>query len=160
MTFYFVDTSALAKRYLSEAGSGWVRSWIAAEAGHTITLSQIASVELASVLARRVREGHLRPAIAQGLYSSFRHHVSRHYVVTPVTGDLLDQAAMLSFRHRLRSLDAIQLSSALETQSLAGAAIQFISSDANLLSVAALEGLKTDNPLDHLDRGQTHAPSN
>lgn len=28
---FFVDTSALNKRYLPEAGSAWVRSWITAD---------------------------------------------------------------------------------------------------------------------------------
>ncbi|MEZ4672161.1 MAG: type II toxin-antitoxin system VapC family toxin [Anaerolineae bacterium] len=51
MTTYFVDTSALAKRYFSEAGSTWVQSWIEPAAGNTIVIAELALVEMRSVLA-------------------------------------------------------------------------------------------------------------
>ena len=47
---YFADTSVLAKRYLSEMGSSWVLSWIEPSVNHVIVLSELAFVEIRSVL--------------------------------------------------------------------------------------------------------------
>src|SRR2546421_104043 len=53
----FIDTSALAKRYLSEVGSTWVRSVTAPAAGHVVIIAGVTVVEMFSLLARRGREG-------------------------------------------------------------------------------------------------------
>lgn len=59
MTVYFVDTSALIKRYIPEVGSGWVISWIEPQAGNTIMISDLSTVEIVSGLSRRQREGNI-----------------------------------------------------------------------------------------------------
>jgi len=59
---------------------------------------------------------------------------------------ILDQARLLITRYPLRSLDAIQLASAIEAANLLREAITFVSGDNNLLNAAASEGFLTDNP--------------
>ena len=43
MSAFFVDTSALAKRYLAETGSAWVRSWILPRTGNVTIITRLAS---------------------------------------------------------------------------------------------------------------------
>ena len=55
MTVYFMDSSAISKRYMTEIGSVWVRSLAAPAAGHVIVIAQLALVEVSSALARKQR---------------------------------------------------------------------------------------------------------
>lgn len=64
MSDYFLDSSALAKRYLSEVGTVWVRDLVNPIAGHIIWIAEIAKVEVASALAARQRAPQRDAAVA------------------------------------------------------------------------------------------------
>lgn len=149
MSTLFVDTSALAKRYLTETGSAWMRSVTSPVAGSVIVIAAVTTIEMFSLLARRVREGTLPGANATLLGNTFLLHVEGEYLTVPVDSRVLVQARDLVGRHPLRTLDAIQLASALRAGAILGEAITFISSDRNLLAAAGAEGLSTDDPLTH-----------
>ncbi|HOT92831.1 MAG TPA: type II toxin-antitoxin system VapC family toxin [Anaerolineae bacterium] len=59
MTTYYVDSSALVKRYVNETGSDWLQALCTPTAGHTLALAHIGLVELAAALAMKVRQGTL-----------------------------------------------------------------------------------------------------
>jgi hypothetical protein len=61
---FFLDSSALAKRYVSEPGSAWIQAITTPEAHHQIVIARIAWVEVLSALARRQREVSLPSAAA------------------------------------------------------------------------------------------------
>ena len=109
MTSFFVDTSALAKRYVVEIGSAWVRSWIDPRAGNVVLISALATVEMLSLLERRKREGTMAAQAVALLESDFQSHVDFQYLVNPVDAAVLDQARQLIRNHQLRTLDAVQL---------------------------------------------------
>ena len=48
MTEYYLDASALVKRYADEAGSGRIRQITAREAQHTILLAEMTLAEVAA----------------------------------------------------------------------------------------------------------------
>jgi predicted nucleic acid-binding protein len=56
MTTYYLDTSALSKRYVQEIGTEWIRA-LAAKDEHTLLTARVTMVEVYSALARRKREG-------------------------------------------------------------------------------------------------------
>ncbi len=56
MALTYLDSSALAKRYLPEVGSAWVARLCQQE---PVAISLVALPKLAFALARRVREGAL-----------------------------------------------------------------------------------------------------
>jgi uncharacterized protein len=56
---YFLDSSALLKRYIPEIGTTWVQNLTAKASGNTLLISRITSVEILSAIARRQREGSL-----------------------------------------------------------------------------------------------------
>ena len=55
MTDYYVDASALVKRYANEPGSTWVLQIIEPSAQHTILLAEITLAEVAAALAAKQR---------------------------------------------------------------------------------------------------------
>ena len=75
MTRFFLDTSAVVKRYLPEIGTAWVRRLSNPASGNTIVLSEITLVEVASALAARHRapRGISRRACNRAL-TLFRRH--------------------------------------------------------------------------------------
>lgn len=149
MSLYFVDSSALAKRYLNETGSLWVLSWIEPSAGNIILISELAFVEIQSLLARRVHEGTLTQDAAVGLRTDFLLHYRDYYLVVHIETTVLREAGALVNRYRLRTLDAIQLACAKQAARMLDEPIAFIAGDKALLSAAAGEDFATDSPYLH-----------
>lgn len=72
MTAYFVDSSALVKRYVPETGSAWIQALSAQETGNSLFIARITWVEVLSALARREREGSLTPTDRTLIIQKFR----------------------------------------------------------------------------------------
>ena len=56
MSNYYFDSSAVVKRYLTEAGSVWVRTCFSTPRLHSVVIAEIALVEVISALSRRHRD--------------------------------------------------------------------------------------------------------
>jgi len=82
---YFLDTSALVKRYVAEAGSDRVMS-VVGEPGATIVIADLARVEFASALRRRVREGDVTEDQQRVLRIAFASHLVRDYPTASIRG--------------------------------------------------------------------------
>jgi hypothetical protein len=146
LSLYFVDTSTLAKRYIPETGTQWALTWIVPAANNTILVSDMASVEMYSLLARRGREHFLPQANITILQSLVLLHMQHEYLVLPTHDAILAGARNLVNRYPLRTLDALHLAAALEAKMVLAIPMTFVSADRNLLSAAASQGLLTDNP--------------
>jgi uncharacterized protein len=149
LKLFFVDTSALVKRHIIEQGSLWVRTWILPRYQHEIYISRLTTVEIVSVLMRRQRENTLRAAEVHQIRKNFGEHVRRQYRIVEMNREILDLARRLLKRRSLRTLDAIQLASALHIKRHLSDPIVFVTADRNLLNNAVLEGLLTDDPHAH-----------
>ena len=57
MRVYFADSSALAKRYVAEVGTVWLRSLLDPATGAVVVIARITAVELIAALTRRERGG-------------------------------------------------------------------------------------------------------
>jgi predicted nucleic acid-binding protein len=75
LSSYFVDTSALAKRYVMEKGTRWMRTITRPTAHHEIIVSELAMVEMFALMERRQRMGVLIPSSASRLRSAFVRHL-------------------------------------------------------------------------------------
>jgi uncharacterized protein len=144
-----MDTSALAKRYILETGSRWIKTQVKPSSINIVMISALTTVELFSLLFRHQRLGNLQPQSAQKLKKAFLSHVKKQYSVFKIDELTLQQARELVQRHPLRALDAIQLACAIEALSIIQQNITFISSDKNLLKAAIAEGFLTDDPNSH-----------
>jgi len=83
------------------------------------------------------------------LRGDFLLHVEREYLVISLDTDILVQASRLVAAHPLRTLDALQLASALEAMRALGRPPTFVSADRHLLAAATAVGLPTDDPHAH-----------
>lgn len=149
MSVYFVDTSALAKRYLVETGSAWVRGWIEPAHGNVMVIAETTIVEMKSLLHRRQREGSLTALAAVALQNDFLLHAQKQYLRVSFDEHVLNLAGHMVDTYPLRALDAIQLASAIRGATILGDPTTFVSADHNLLQAAAAEGFTIDNPNAH-----------
>ncbi|MDE3088234.1 MAG: type II toxin-antitoxin system VapC family toxin [Chloroflexota bacterium] len=146
---YFLDSSAIAKRYIEEPGSAWVESLCVSTIQPVIALAQFSVVEVAAAFAARRRNNQLDPAEYEEVLDEFLSD-QRRYSLVAADQVVIDTAIQLTRRQRLRGCDAIQLASALSLHQallkdgLPG--ITFVCADDDLLIAAAGEGLATENP--------------
>ncbi len=139
----YLDTSALVKRFVSEAGSSEVRDLLTGD--EPIASATIAYAELYSGLTRRHREG----VLSQLQYRLACRRFERDWmalVKVELGAEILSSAWGLIQRHSLRAVDAIHLASALGLQAAANEPVSFVAADQRLLRAAAGERLATVNP--------------
>jgi hypothetical protein len=73
VSHYYLDASALVKRYVGEVGSDWLRATIAPAQPSLLFTSRMTIVEVISAFARRARDGSLSSeefAIARDAFQS------------------------------------------------------------------------------------------
>src|SRR5205823_6147121 len=93
-----------------------VRALCRRNSGHTLLIAEIMTIEVASALARKLREGRLTQAQVNRLWRSFRLHSRERYEPVGLSRAVLRRAERLLFTHRVRAYDAAQLASALEAR--------------------------------------------
>ena len=145
---YFLDTSALLKRYLNEAGAVYVRGLF----GHADAIfyqAFLTPLEVASALYRQHRARQLSAEELSVLLKSYAAHSHREYLLVPYSEAMMSLADRLIARHPTRALDAIQLASALWLRDHlpdAAPAPIFVSADDRLVACALKEHLQAENP--------------
>jgi len=153
MTHYFLDSSALIKRYVVEAGTPWVRSITSPDAGNSVLIAHITPIEIVAGTMRRRREGSITARTARATRLLVDRHTSREYKVIGLTGQVVQRAEELLELHALRAYDSVQLASALESNirlvAVGLTPLIFVSADNRLLMAASAEGLAVDDPNAH-----------
>ena len=153
MAGYFVDSSALVKRYVNETGSVWLSGLISPAAGNDIYIARITTVEVIAALTRRARGGTIVAADASAACLLFRNDLPHDYEIVEMTETLLKRAMTLAETHGLRGYDAVQLAAACEVNAFCAASglspLTFVSADRELNAAATGEGLLVDNPNVH-----------
>lgn len=131
---------------LHEAGSDAVLSLLASEARSELYISALQRVELRSSIQRQRSTGEIDEEMAEDAQCRGAEILER-FTIVPVSEDILQSAASLIDNTALRSLDSIQLATALHLQAIAGEdTVVLVSSDKKLLAAAAASGLETINP--------------
>ncbi len=129
----FFDSSAFAKRYISEAGTDAVLDWC--DRATEIGLSGIALPEIISAFCRLHREARITDAQYGQLKSLLLSDIE-DATVCDLTPAVLGQAVSSLETNVLRGMDAIHIGSAVALQ-----ADVFISSDRRQIDAAARAGL-------------------
>lgn len=134
----YMDTSALVKNYLDEAGSEAVRHvW---ETSSAIATSSVAYAESMATFHRKRREGSVAEDVLITVADTFRGDWPTIDVVELSDGlnSLIDR---LVAAHPLRGFDVIHLASAALIGETSAAEQLFVCADRRLLDAAASEGL-------------------
>lgn len=150
MAAFFLDRSALVKRYANESGSKWTINLLRPSSGNIVYISRIACVEVVAALARKFKE----TSTGDKAIILFEKHSNRRYQQINISTDLISRAMKLARKHQLRGYDAIQLASALEVEtermSVRASSLIFVSADKELNKAAVSENLAVENPTAYL----------
>ena len=139
---YFLDTSALVKRYLKEPGSDKVRSLF--KRRREICVARITVAELCAAIARVCRDGGITADRRDELFTRAQRDMGEMTVVE-LRPAVLARVPLLVVRWPLRGYDAVQLAAALAVHSV-GLSLDFWSADERLLAAARGEGMRATLP--------------
>ncbi len=148
MGLYYLDTSALAKLYVQEAGTQRLLALARSSSSHRFAVLNLARVELHAAIRRRQREGDIEGADAEQILIRFERHLETKFIRQLVNEPLIDVAISLVERHALKAYDAVQLAGCLALQAAASGREEpiFVCSDRRLVEAAEAEGLVAIDP--------------
>jgi len=150
---YFLDSSALVKRYAAETGSAWVENLTDPRSGNRIYVAAITHVEVIAAIARKKKRLLLSATDAAAAIGRFENDLQTDLRVFDLTPNVITMAERLAEKHALRGYDAVQLAVALEINAARTArrltGLMLISSDVELNTAAQSEQLLTDDPNSH-----------
>ncbi len=153
MAAYYLDTSALVKRYARERGTAWITALTTPDQAHDLYTVRLTGPEMISALFRKIRTGELSRATALRLAQDFKDDWKWQYQVLEINARLSDRAMELAEKYSLRGYDAVHLAAALLLHETRRADpltdMIFLAADDDLLQAAKAEGLSTDNPNRH-----------
>jgi predicted nucleic acid-binding protein len=138
---YFLDTSCLAKLYVLETDSLPLAA--AATAAGQLAVSVLAELEFLSAIGRRIKDRELAARQYEQILSSFTSDWRSLYVQQPLNDVVLEHSRTLLRNYRLRTLDALQLASAITYSAFVKVPLDFLTADRALAEVAQREGFLT-----------------
>jgi predicted nucleic acid-binding protein len=152
MSGLYLDSSAIVKYYIPEAGSAWVRELIESQE-REIALSQLAIVEVVGAVEKRRRMREISRRHRVRTLARFGMDYRQRYNIVRVSDSIVELAVDLVSRHPLRAYDAIQLATALQLNQVLREnrlpPLIFVSADGVLCEAAEAEGMGAENPNDH-----------
>jgi hypothetical protein len=150
---YFLDTSALVKKYMTETGSTWVETLTDAGSVNKIILARVTWVETLSAFTRLHRENRINLNVLTQIINVFKSDWERQFQIVEVEKSDYEKAGELLKKHPLRAYDSIQLACALKIYSaftrIAPQLFTFVSADDRLINAAQAEEMQIENPNNH-----------
>jgi predicted nucleic acid-binding protein len=154
MAIYFLDSSALVKRYINEVGSKWICDLFEPDLGNQFFVAAITSVEIISAITRRAKGGSINLTGAKTIGIQLKKDFDSQYQVIEISEDIINSAISMVETYSLRGYDAVQLASGRELNILCAAndlpVVIFVSADKELNKATLIEGLVVENPNNYL----------
>lgn len=149
MPTFFVDSSALVKRYRREEGSQRVSELL--DGAEQLLIARLTIVEVSSALVRRARTTRMSPEELRTAIVTLDDDLIRSFDVIELDEPVMEHAVAMARKHGLRGADAIQLACVLLSRPEPPASAEFylVSADDELNAAAAAEGLQVENPSLH-----------
>jgi predicted nucleic acid-binding protein len=149
--YFYLDASALAKRYAREAGSSAINHLFARLAPDRMIVFGVGVAEVFSILVRKRNGGQITPAACAQALIDFDAEITRQARIQKIIADigLITAALPLIDHHSINATDAILLRSALDLAAnlrARGDDLVLVASDGRLLRAARAEGLIVFNP--------------
>jgi len=140
---YYLDSSALVKRYVAESGSARITELVEGEGN--IAVSWLALPETLAAVARRAKGGSISAEDLASIKAQLHRDLQR-FTIVEVSGAPVERIETLIDRHALRGADSIHLATALWLKKVTKTPVVFVASDHELLTAAHAERLKTLDP--------------
>jgi predicted nucleic acid-binding protein len=151
MPTFYVDTSALAKRYKQEAGTEFIDQLfdLLGKPKNKAATSFLTFLELLA-MATRLRKGkQLFQEAHDRILARILNDFHAFFSVNPISTSILTHSVQIIKQHSLKAPDAQQLATALELEPILkqlGEQLVFIADDNDLHDAAKREGLETIHP--------------
>lgn len=148
MPSYYLDSSALLKRYRVESGSEQLASLIdRLGADERVIVSRLTHVEVSAAITRRAKSSFqfndALPAVLESLDNDMRYS----FDVVEIGESIMFDAIELARVHGLRGADAIQLACGrFARRQLVSQEIHFVACDGELNDAAARDGFVVWDP--------------
>lgn len=147
MGLYYLDTSALVKLYVREAGTDRMLRLASRSAGNRLVVLTLTRVEFHSAIRHRERNGDIDASAANDLLRRFDQHLETKFVKQILNDTLIDVATGLADHRSLRAYDAVQLAGCVVLKDASGPEQPtFVCSDQQLLDAAGAEGISGMDP--------------
>lgn len=137
----FLETSALAKRYVQEPGSEELDNLFVSVVTE-VFVSTLAFAEFAAAIGRKLRNKEILEESAANAMRELEKDWHGLYTKIPLTETLAASAASMAIQYPLKGADAVHLASAV-----AFGADLFVVSDKQLITAAEKIGIKPYNPV-------------
>ena len=146
MAAFYIDTSALFKRYRSEPGTPIVEELVdRRKPGEVFLTSYLTSLEVEAAVARALKARLLSQRASRVILGRFSQDSLDFLFVEPLTNAVVSAAIDVVRRHGLRAGDALHLATAMSIRSQYPE-MAFVTSDGELASAAVTEGLTLLDP--------------
>jgi predicted nucleic acid-binding protein len=146
---FYLDSSALVKRYAVESGTDWVRT-LCEQRESVLAVALIGLVEVTAAIAGKLRAKIVDQTTADVIIASLKADAAEQYSLLDVDQYVVNEAMELARHRRLRGYDAVHLASALRlNRALVDRQLPpltLVAADDDLLEAAQAEGLQTQNP--------------
>lgn len=149
MTVYYLESSALVKRYKSEIGSDFVEELFDGKTDDEVFVTSYLSVlEVNTVAARLLKAGQLQRTQYDQLIASFAQDISSYdVVVLPIINTLVQESLDRLPDYPLRTADALQFATAIRTGHGSGEQpYRMVSADRELGEACRRHGLEILDP--------------
>jgi hypothetical protein len=150
MATYFLDSSALVKRYIRETGSVWILDLFDPTLDNDFFVAAITGVEIIAAITRRARNGSISTTDAAVVCNQLRSDLQNDYQVIEITEEIINSGMTLAEAQGLRGYDTVQLAAGCAINELCVDSglppIILVSADDELNLAAANEGLLIKNP--------------
>ena len=148
---FYLDASALAKRYVVEQGTLVVNHLFRRVARDAMMCLTLGTLEVISVFVRKKNASAIPDPVFRQAMTDFRSEVidAANFTKIPATDLVVNAAAPLVAKHALNATDAVILRSVLDlvaTLHPTGDALVLVTSDQRLLRAAQAEGVLTFDP--------------
>ena len=134
----YLDTSALVKRYVREAGTDEVIALV--ENSASVGSISLTRVEMAAALEKTVRLGWIKRKAALQAWQDFLRHWSS-FTRLNLSSGTIERASTLAWEYSLRGYDAMHLASALLWQETLDTQITMATFDRDLWQASKKTGL-------------------
>lgn len=140
---FYLDTSAIVKRYHNELGTEVVDRLFDSRA--ILATSFYSVLEFSVAFSAKKKRGEIKAEALNFVFARIFEDLHSRFWLIEVDNKIIAESVKLATKYILSSGDLLQLQSALELRELAGDLI-FICADADLCKAAEKEGLKAINP--------------
>lgn len=150
MPIYYLDTSALMKRYWTEIGSDVVAELFEGlDDSDALITSQLTVLEMNSALARLLESRQMAHREYQGILERLTQDIDYYgFTVMSVPDELFSEAIGVVREYSLRALDALHFASAIASNGLSsGQELYMVSADRKIVEACNRYGMLILDPI-------------